>query len=113
MSQPVPNIGPNDVARLLTRDFGESADDARAILGALSGTHPGAVARVSAAAIRLSGGDLEELRSAVAMGLADWRDVLSAAEYPRYMQLRDDSTPGDRAAAIEADGAAYRAWLAR
>ena len=113
MSQPVPNIGPNDVARLLTRDFGESADDARAILGALSGTHPGAVARVSAAAIRLSSGDLEELRSAVAMGLADWRDVLCAAEYPRYMQLHDDPTPADRAAAIEADGAAYRAWLAR
>ena len=27
MSQPVPNIGPDDVSRLLIRDFGESADD--------------------------------------------------------------------------------------
>ncbi|MEM8708995.1 MAG: hypothetical protein AAGE98_21215 [Actinomycetota bacterium] len=112
MSQPVPNIDPDDVTRLLTRDFGDSADAARGILGALSGTHPGAVARVSAAAIKLSGGDLEQLRSAVAMGLADWRDVLSAAEYPRYMRLGDDPRPDERAAAIEADGAEYRAWLA-
>ena len=46
------------------------------------------------------------------MGLADWRDVLSAAEYPRYMQLPDDPSPADRSAAIEADGAEYRDWLA-
>ena len=111
MSQPVPNIEPADVARLLDREFGASADAARAVLGALSGTHPGAVARVSAGAIKLSGGDLEQLRSAVAIALADWRDVLSAAEYPRYMQLPDDPSPADRAAAIEADGAEYRAWL--
>ncbi len=111
MSQPVPIIEPDDVTRLLTREFGESAAAARAILGALSGTHPGAVARVSAAAIKLSGGDLEQLRSAVALGLADWRDVLSAAEYPRYMQLPDDPSPADRAAAIDEDGAEYRAWL--
>lgn len=112
MSQPVPNIEPDDVTRLLAREFGAEADAARSVLGALSGTHPGAVARVSAAAIKLSGGDLEQLRSAVAMGLADWRDVLSAAEYPRYMQLGDDPSPAGRAAAIEADGASYRAWLA-
>ncbi|MEM9466882.1 MAG: hypothetical protein AAGA90_16035 [Actinomycetota bacterium] len=111
MSQPVANIGPDDVSRLLARDFGESAEAARAILGALSGTHPGAVARVSAATIRLSGGDLEELRAAVGTALADWRDVLSAAEYPRYTSLPDDPTPAERAAAIEADGADYQAWL--
>lgn len=112
MSQPVPNIDADDVTRLLDREFGAEAETARAILGALSGTHPGAVARVSAAAIKLSGGDLEELRSAVALGLADWRDVLASAEYRHYMQLPDDPTPAERTAAIEADGAEYRAWLA-
>ncbi|MEL6894204.1 MAG: hypothetical protein AAFP84_21615 [Actinomycetota bacterium] len=112
MNQPVPNIDADDVARLLAREFGPAADAAQAMLGALSGTHPGAVARVSAAVIKLSGGDLDALRSAVDTAVADWRDVLAAAEYPRYMQLPDDPTPAERATAIEADGAAYRAWLA-
>lgn len=111
MRQHIPNIEPDDITRLLVREFGDEAETARAILGALSGTHPGAVARVSAAAIKMSGGDVEELRSAVAMGLADWRDVLATAEYRRFMELPDDPTPAERAAAIEADGAEYRAWL--
>ena len=96
MSQPVPNIEPDDVTRLLAREFGDEADAARSILGALSGTHPGAVARVSAAAIKLSRGDLEQLRSAVAMGLADWRDVLSAWIWPLLCCSRSRSMCSDR-----------------
>ncbi|MEM9519321.1 MAG: hypothetical protein AAGA37_08380 [Actinomycetota bacterium] len=112
MSQPVPNIEPGDVDRLLSRDFGAEADTARAALGALSGNHPGAVARVSAAVLRLADGDLERLRSAVATALGDWRDVIAAAEYPRYMGLPEGADATARAAAIEADGSSYQVWLA-
>jgi hypothetical protein len=37
--------------------------------------------RVEAAALAVAAGDLEQLRSAVALALLDWRDLLVAAEY--------------------------------
>ncbi|MEO0494418.1 MAG: hypothetical protein AAF081_13500 [Actinomycetota bacterium] len=111
MGQRVPNIDNDDVTRLLARDFGEAAAEARAILGALTGTHPGAVARITAATIKLAGRDLDELRTAVAVATNDWRDALSWAEYPRYMKLGRDAEQAVLRAAMDADWAEYQAWL--
>jgi uncharacterized protein YbaA (DUF1428 family) len=111
MTQRIPNVEPDDITRLLDRDFGGDAPEARAVLGALTGTHPGAVARITAAAMKLAAGDLDELRKAVAVATNDWRDVISWAEYPRYMRLGRDAERSVLRAAMDADWAEYQAWL--
>jgi hypothetical protein len=71
--------------------------------------------RVRLAVVKLSGGSLDELRGQIEVAKSDWRDVLSAAEYPEesrfgYVELGklgEESRRGVRAR----DRKQYEEWL--
>lgn len=48
-------------------------------------SHEQGKARVQIAILKLSGGDLENLRAYVEIAISDYRDVLAYAEYPEEM----------------------------
>lgn len=69
--------------------------------------------RVQIAILKLSGGDVEELRENVRMAKSDFRDVLAYAEYPEEMrkdtwQMTDNVEVGR---IRERDRGQYLAWL--
>jgi len=69
-------------------------------------------ARVRLAVLKISGGDLELLRSNVATAKQDYRDILAYAEYPR--QMGQDSwklSPAQNRALVAADRREYEGWL--
>jgi len=77
-----------DIERVVYRDFPRAqVDDVLAIL-AEYGTEiwHKEKERVRLAALKLAGGDLGKLRTAIDRAKLDYRDVLAPAEYPRFMQ---------------------------
>jgi hypothetical protein len=68
--------------------------------------------RVQMAALKISEGDLDRLRDAVATARTDFRDVLLAAEYPRegVVGLAGPASEDDFARAREEDARRYREW---
>jgi hypothetical protein len=86
--QPVPHVSAADIERVVYRDFPRAqVDDVLAIL-AEYGTEiwHKEKERVRLAALKLAGGDLGKLRTAIDRAKLDYRDVLAPAEYPRFMQ---------------------------
>ena len=77
--QPVPDVTPEDVERIVRRDFREEELPAATALlaGYKKGTHGSA--RLQVAALKLANGSLEKLRMNLEL---DYRDILVAAEYP-------------------------------
>src|SRR5690348_12940852 len=71
--------------------------------------------RVQLAALKISNGDLERLRQAMAIARTDYRDVLAAAEYPNGFRAEWASpapvTEADLSRARQEDARQYRAWL--
>jgi len=67
--------------------------------------------RVAVACLKLTGGSLKKLKECAKAALADYRDILAWAEYPRYLQLDPGATPEQRAAARRADAQEYSHWL--
>lgn len=115
--QPVPVVTAADVERVVKRDFSTRAEDVLAVLREY-GTAPWhrEEHRVRLAILRLADGDSNALRRHLEVAQGDHRDVLAAAEYPRYM--RDIPAAGDvpavnRQAVIDNDWADYKAWLDR
>ena len=115
-SQRVPAVSPADVERIVARDFAKGT--VPVVRGLLERHRQRSVeagsARVQLAALKHAGGDLARLEQALENALTDWRDVVAAAEYPRYLASR----PGDRQTAareaiVEADWNAYQDWLQR
>lgn len=74
--------------------------------------------RVHLAALKLASGSLRKLQYAIEDAKRDYRDVLSAAEYPAYSRETSQSQ-GPRPDAqelrriIAEDWAQYEAWLSR
>lgn len=72
--------------------------------------------RVHLAALKLSGGNLDELRGWIEAARTDFRDVLAAAEYPSAFTTGNarDSMPADaREEIYDADWQQYQTWLQR
>lgn len=67
--------------------------------------------RVAVACLKLAGSDLAELRTCVAVALADYRDVLAWAESPRQMRAGPGAPQSDRARASREDAQEYAEWL--
>src|SRR5688572_28268346 len=84
--QPVPQVTDAEVKRIALRDFGEAQLSlAMSILdefGKQDWNPPSA--RVRLAILKLAKGDLDRLLDQTQVAINDYRDVLSAAEYPRY-----------------------------
>ena len=115
-TQPTPLVTPQDVERVIARDFKpEERSLATEELARyrLAGNKE-VPARVQLAVLKLAAGDLERLRMNVEVALADFRDVIASAEYPRC--LRVDSLGSlswlARSRLYGADWKEYKAWLA-
>ena len=106
MTQRAAQVNDLDVERLVRREFPESMRPAA--MEALSLYRGPEAARARAAAMRLSGGDMQQLKRHIQIANEDYRDVLAWAEYPSYGKARTDS---QRQAAINADWQSYSEWF--
>jgi hypothetical protein len=115
--QPVPDVTDEDVRRIALRDFGEAqVAIVLSILeefGKQEWNRPSA--RVRLAILKLANGDLDRLLDETKTAIDDYRDVLSAAEYPRYSREIGfgDVSDGAKQAVMEDDWRQYRDWLER
>ena len=117
-TQPVPRVTAADVERVVRRDF--PADEYSAVMATLSeyGTgkwHPERL-RVRLAALKMADGSLQKLRAAIELAKCDFRDALTAAEYPSHWkmvsQLRTLSLE-EQSGIIKSDWQQYEEWLKR
>jgi hypothetical protein len=67
--------------------------------------------RVAVACLKLADGDLGKLEECVQAALADYRDVLAWAEFPRQMQLGPSATAAQKRSARRSDAEEYTQWL--
>lgn len=67
--------------------------------------------RVRLAIIKLSGGDIEELRKMTKYAKEDFRDILSWAEYPRQSKRWSMPDGTKKEKLIKQDRAEYERWL--
>ncbi|HUG92879.1 MAG TPA: hypothetical protein VML55_18705 [Planctomycetaceae bacterium] len=117
MNQGVPYLTDQDVRRIVLRDFGDSqAALVFSILeefGKQDWNSPSA--RVHLAILKLANGDLDRLLDATHTAIRDWRDVLAAAEFPRYCREVGfrDVPEAVKDAVIEDDRRQYQEWLNR
>jgi hypothetical protein len=118
ISQPVPQVTPDDVERIVCRDFG--ADEYTTVSGMLSeyGTEKWhrEPTRVRLAALKVANGSVQKLRLCIDAAKRDYRDALAAAEYPAYHKsgFRAVKLPeNDRRRIIEDDWRQYEDWLRR
>jgi hypothetical protein len=117
IKQPVPNVNEEDVSRVVLRDFSEEFDVVMAVLSEYgSEKWEREQARVRLAALKLAKGDLEKLKDEITAAKGDYRDVLAAAEYPKYFYTvalfgMKGASRKERQRMITEDGAQYEAWL--
>lgn len=117
--QPVPKVTDEDVRRIALRDFGQDRVKlALSILeefGKQSWNEPSP--RVRLAILKLANGDLDRLLDATQTAIRDYRDVLAAAEYPRYhgeICFRvgfADASESVKGSVIDDDWREYREWF--
>ena len=65
------------------------------------------------AVLKLALGSVERLERSIEAATVDYRDVLSAAEYPEYSQHAPGLLPDERQHIIDADWNQYQEWLTR
>ncbi len=117
VKQPIPNVSNEDVRRIAERDFTDHADSViRRLLNEFDDCGDARLnTRVRLAILKLAVGDPDRFLSSFNHARRDFRDVLSAAEYPAY--TKKVSGPGVSAdairAAVQADWAQYVSWLGR
>ena len=118
--QPVPNVSEDDVRRIVQRDFPpEQIDPAMSVLREYGvkkceGEH----ARVYLAALKLANGSLEKLKREIEAANRDFRDIIAAAEYPRYfraasMVSMNGASRREKERIIAEDWQQYECWLRR
>jgi hypothetical protein len=113
--QPIPDVTPDDVERVVRRDFPEEQFDSVMVVvnGYLSKRER---SRVQLASLKLANGDLDALRKHIATALEDFRDILAPAEYPEYskhgFRVRE-LDPKEQQRIIASDWEQYEAWLKR
>src|SRR5687768_4472281 len=116
MDQPVPKVDGVDVERIVERDFSwADCNEALQVLEQYA-SRDGPPHRVHLAALKMSGGDLAQLREWIAVANTDYRDVLLAAEYPLADARRSalqKSSDAERKAVYDADWKQYKEWLER
>jgi hypothetical protein len=71
------------------------------------------VNRVHLALLKVSGGNLEDLRLHVRAAQSDYRDTLVAAEFAQEWQAPPEASPTELAAIRKRDRDEYEAWLRR
>lgn len=116
MDQPIPQIGQEDVERIVRRDFPpDSFNSVMAILNEYGQVEWEREAnRVRLAALKLADGQIDELRRQIDGAKADYRDVIAPAEYPEYtctLPRIQKLSDADKRKAIDQDWKQYQFWL--
>lgn len=114
--QQTPDVTPNDVERIVRRDFPtEQFYAIMAVLGQYGGeTWHREYARVQLAALKLANGSADRLKTAIRVAKSDYRDVIAPAEYPEYFKRgsRTRELPvHDQERVFDSDWEQYRKWL--
>ena len=112
MTQPVGRYTAADLERIVARDFArESIATVKALLSRYGNeSWQREILRVQMACLKCANGDLRMLQRVVEDACRDYRDVLSAAEYPKYSKAH---TPDAKRRAIESDWSQLQSWLNR
>ena len=117
--QKVPQVSRNDVIRVAHRDFHRGDADMALKLLDEYGTQDWEreIHRAHLAILKLSHGDVDELRKQVATAKEDYRDVLGPAEYPGFHRIGfvgvDRLSQEQATKLIEDDWKQYQSWLNR
>jgi hypothetical protein len=69
--------------------------------------------RVRLAVLKLSGGDLKQIKRYTEFAKQDFRDILTWAEYPRQSKKWSMPDGPNKRKLVEADRAEYEDWLSR
>jgi hypothetical protein len=118
--QPIPNVTPNDVERIVRRDYSEAQFSS--VIDVLKGYEDSPsgrreLTRVHLAVLKLANGVLDALRTHINTAVQDFRDVLGPAEYPEYSEKVAFRTKKPSVAEvqriIDSDWKQYEAWLRR
>jgi len=118
-SQPIPQVTPDDVDRVVCRDF--TADEYATVKAMLSeyGTEKWhrEPTRLQLAALKVANGSVQKLRACIDSAKIDYRDALASAEYPAYLKkigFRVREFPErERRQIIDEDWRQYEEWLKR
>jgi hypothetical protein len=112
MDQPVPQVSPEDVLRIVRRDFApHEISEVSAMLDEV-GDEP----RIQLAILKLASGNKKRVREVVEDAKLDFRDVLSGAEYPEYSTKMPVVTMFPNAEIrkiLDEDWEQYQNWLRR
>ena len=123
--QRIPEVTREDVARVVRRELPSEVSG--------NGSRPpgriwkrivarsGSRQRVQLAILKLAGGDLDRLLDCIQTAMGDFRDVLAAAEYSRYVKeswarlirKAEAMSPQEAERTMEEDWNEYQAWLCR
>ncbi|SRR5258708_38604601 len=114
--QPIPEVSPEDVTRVIRRDFAENQfDTVVAVVNTYgAGRSEYGRARVHLAALKLAKGNV--LKAQIEIAREDYRDVLAPAEYPEYSQRPfqiEDLPATEQKRIIASDWKQYEDWLRR
>ena len=116
ISQPIPQVTPDDVERVVCRDF--TAYEYAAVTAMLGeyGTERWhrEPTRVQLAALKVANGSLDKLRACIDSAKRDYRDALAAAEYPAYFKIGfpiRELPKKERRRIIDEDWRQYEDWL--
>ena len=117
IQQPIPQVTPDDVDRIVRRDF--SADEYVAVMTILDAY--GAEnwqrerARVQLAALKVANRSAQKLHDCIESAKRDYRDILAIAEYPAYCKIGwsqiKNLSAEEQNRVIEGDRLQYEDWL--
>ncbi len=116
--QRIPDVSEDDVERIVRRDFPtDQFKTAMEMLGEYGneGWHREGH-RVRVAVLKLANGRLDSLRCHLEAAKQDYRDVLVAAEYPKYWRATSRSnklSKQEHQRVVEADWNQYESWFRR
>jgi hypothetical protein len=116
ISQPIPQVTPDDVERVVCRDF--TADEYATVTSMLGeyGTeswHREPV-RLQLAVLKVANGSVHKLQACIDSAKRDYRDTLAAAEYPAYFKIGfriRELSAKERRRIIDEDWRQYEEWL--
>lgn len=86
-TQPAAKVTTNQLEKLIAREFPKHIDEVTLKFYKVKGDNPNGINRISAAIVKLANKDLSTLDRFIEMASADYRDILSQAEYPRCSKL--------------------------
>ena len=109
MSDYTPDVSREDIDRIIQRDYSKHPQSEVWVILCRYGR--GESHRIHAAALKVGGGNLDELEEAIELAMVDYRDLLMAAEYPGQMKEGFSASPSPET--VKADSAQYSEWLNR